>query len=142
MSNILQVVVLLFVFAIVGAIPFLLSGALTSTTSTQGIAAAAPSQAAPTIQLVGGVQEMSIYGSSNGYSPASFTVKKGVPVKIKFSADQYAGCGRQLIMKEFGISLLASPGQVVEAQFTPTQEGRFTYRCSMGMMRGTLAVIA
>lgn len=138
MSKILQVVLLLFVFGIVGAIPFLLSGALTSTTSTQGI----PVAAAPTTQLVGGVQEISIYASPNGYSPASFTVKKGVPVKLRFSADQYAGCGRQLIMKEFGVNLLASPGQVVEAQFTPTQEGAFIYRCSMAMVRGTMAVTA
>ncbi len=141
MSKILQIVLLLFVFGVVAAVPFLLANTVSTPSTTGAAIAVAPTQQV-TVNLVGGVQEVTIRGDPSGYAPQFFSVKKGTPVKIKFSADKYAGCGRQLIMKDFGINLLAGEGQTVEATFTPLQEGSFSYRCSMNMFRGTMQVIA
>ncbi len=144
MAKIIQIILLLFVFAIVGSIPILLGNAFQSTPPSQvqlTVNAQAP-VGAVTAQLTGGVQEISIRASPNGYNPLAFTVKKGVPVKILFSADKYAGCGRQFTIRELGINALAEGDKPIEIQFTPMQEGSFAYRCSMNMFRGVMTVTA
>ncbi len=134
MANILQIILLLFVFGVVAAIPILLSNAAQNTVGAQ--------TGGTSIQLVNGVQEVRIHASTSGYSLTSFTVKKGVPVKILFSADKYAGCGRQLIMSDFGVSKLVGDNEEVPIEFTPDKTGTFAYRCSMNMYRGTMTVVA
>ncbi len=134
MSKAIQIVLLLFIFGVVAAIPFLLGNvvALSSMQTTTSSELAT--------QVANGVQEIRIHASPQGYSLTSFAVKKGVPVKILFSADKYAGCGRQLIMREFGVNLVVQASETLEAQFTPMQEGTFAYRCSMDMFKGRMTV--
>ncbi|MFH0971413.1 MAG: cupredoxin domain-containing protein [Candidatus Micrarchaeota archaeon] len=84
------------------------------------------------------VQVIEIKALSTGeYDKQVVRVKAGIPVKLKFSAEPAAGCGRQLVMPDFGISLVSRSGETVEAQFTP-QKGQYTYRCGMNMFRGVL----
>ena len=136
MAKILQIILLLFIFGIVAAIPIMLSNA--SLTGAPSLGAGGAS----TPQLVNGVQEIKIHASTSGYSPSAFTVKKGIPVKLIFTADKYAGCGTQLMMPDFGVNLIASEGQEVPVEFTPNQEGVFAYRCSMNMFKGKMTVVA
>lgn len=138
--KLLQVVLILFVFAIVAAVPVALGGLAFSSTASTG--EVPPAAGGSTVQFVSGLQQISIHASPQGYSPSSFSVKKGVPVKILFSADQYAGCGRQLIMQDFGVRVVAGAGETVPIEFTPTKEGVFPYRCSMNMFRGQMTVVA
>ena len=138
--KILQVVLLLFVFAIVAAVPFALGGAFSSSSSSPSPTTGGGVQAR--VAVANGVQSISIHASPEGYSPAAFTVRKGMPVRIMFSADQYAGCGRQLIMKDFGVNVVAQSGQEIPIEFTPAKEGVFPYRCSMNMFRGQMTVTA
>ncbi|MEK6954402.1 MAG: cupredoxin domain-containing protein [Candidatus Micrarchaeota archaeon] len=74
---------------------------------------------------------------SGVYDKPKVTVKAGVPVKLRFSADQNSGCGRQLMMPDYGVSLVSRNGETVEATFTP-QKGSHAYRCGMNMFRGVL----
>ncbi len=136
MVKVIEVVALLFVLAIVAAIPLLISQA--SATSASPSVAASSS----TIPLVNGVQEIKLHASTSGYSISAFTVKKGVPVRILFSADQYAGCGKQLLIPDFGIRQLVQDNEEVPVEFTPNKEGAFPFRCSMNMYRGTMTVTA
>ena len=87
----------------------------------------------------GDVQIVNIKAVAYGYDPKEVRVKAGVPVELRFSADQGAGCSRVLIIKELGVKLIARDESVQVATFTPSQ-GTFTYRCSMNMFRGTLIV--
>ncbi len=135
MSRVLQIVIVLFVFALVAAVPLMFGAAVY--TPVEG--ASAPDF---NTQVVEGFQEITVRGEPNGYAPASFTVKKGVPVKLRFSADKFSGCGQQLIMRDFGVDLVALNGETREAVFTPTQEGVYPYRCSMNMFRGQMVVTA
>src|SRR3989344_213191 len=66
------------------------------------------------------------------YDKPKVTVKAGVPVKVRFSADQNSGCGRQMAIPDYGISLISRNGETQEATFTP-QKGEHAYRCGMNM---------
>lgn len=135
MVKIIEVVALLFILALVATIPFLVSQA--SATSSPSSPSAGTS-----VPIVNGVQEIRLHASPDGYSLSSFTVKQGIPVRILFSADQYAGCGRQLLMPEFGVNQIVDANQEVPIEFTPNQQGTFAYRCSMNMFKGTMNVVA
>lgn len=90
-----------------------------------------------------GFQEISIKALNSGsYDKPEIVVKKGIPVKLSFSADSGAGCGRMLLMQNFGVQLISKNGEVQTTTFTPTQEGVFEYSCSMRMFVGRLKVVS
>lgn len=88
----------------------------------------------------GGFQAVDISASGYGYNSNSFSVKKGIPVRLSFSATPDAGCGRELIMDEFGVNLISRNGETKTAEFTPTQSGTYSFHCPMNMFRGELKV--
>ncbi|MFH0714885.1 MAG: cupredoxin domain-containing protein [Candidatus Diapherotrites archaeon] len=89
----------------------------------------------------GGVQKVSLRALSSGvYDKPSITVQKGVPVELTFSADDDAGCGHTLIIRDFGVQISLQAGQSKTVTFTPDKVGSFEYSCSMRMFRGTLIV--
>ena len=91
-------------------------------------------------QIQGDVQILTMHVSSRGvYEPNVLTVKRGIPVDWRISADSFLGCADTLILPALGVNTRINPGQN-RVSFTPTQTGRFTYSCSMGMIRGTLIV--
>jgi len=94
---------------------------------------------APT--MVGGEQLIQMEVSERGlYIPDELTVVEGIPVRWEIFGADFMGCADSLIMREFGINTHLDPGSNT-VTFTPTQTGRFTYSCSMGMIRGTMYVI-
>ena len=135
MVKVIEVVALLFVLAVVAAVPFLVSQASATSSPSAVIGSSA-------IPVVNGVQQVRLHASPEGYSLSAFTVKKGVPVKILFSADQFAGCGRQLMIPAFGINKIIQGSEEAAIEFTPDREGAFPFRCSMNMFKGTITVVA
>ncbi len=88
------------------------------------------------------VQEIFIRATAAGvYDKPVITVKKGVPVKLNFSADPNSGCGRGFLMRDFGVDLISRNGETVTATFLPQKEGNYEFSCSMRMFRGTLNVV-
>ncbi|MFH1443048.1 MAG: cupredoxin domain-containing protein [Candidatus Micrarchaeota archaeon] len=86
----------------------------------------------------GEVQIVEIRALGTGfYDKQEVRVKAGVPVRLRFSAELSSGCGRQLVMPDFGVNLISRSGETVEAEFTP-QKGQYPYRCGMNMFRGVL----
>ncbi len=86
-------------------------------------------------------QEVYVKALSTGrYDKAEVQVKAGVPVRFHFSADANAGCGRQLVIPDFGVRLVSQGGEEQVATFTPTKPGRYAYRCGMNMFRGVMVV--
>ena len=80
--------------------------------------------------------------STFSYDKQEITVKKGSPVRLHFSADPSAGCGRQLVIYGLNVSTVSKNGEEQIVEFTPQAEGTFEYSCGMRMMKpGKLVVV-
>lgn len=87
-----------------------------------------------------GRQQIEMDMTSRGrYEPDVLTVEEGVPVDWMINGDDFMGCGDTLILPAFGVNTTLRTGRNL-VQFTPTKSGRFTFSCSMGMIRGTMVV--
>jgi len=86
----------------------------------------------------GDVQNIVIGIKNYNYYPNTVTVKAGTPVSISLDSS-VRGCFRDFTIRSLGVKkYLKTPQDTVE--FTPNQEGIFTFACSMGMGTGTLVV--
>ncbi|OIO20736.1 hypothetical protein AUJ17_05315 [Candidatus Micrarchaeota archaeon CG1_02_47_40] len=89
----------------------------------------------------GSVQDVYIKALGSGrYDKGEVRVKAGVPVRFHFSAEQNSGCGKLVVMEEFGVRLVSYNGEETVAQFTPTQKGIYEYHCGMHMFVGRMIV--
>ncbi len=103
--------------------------------------AATPSAAIENVALEGGVQVVKTSFTSSGYSPATFTVKAGQPVRWEINGNGNAGgCRSVFQVPAFKIQKFMS-NDVTVAEFTPDKPGTYTFSCSMGMYRGSFTVI-
>jgi sulfite exporter TauE/SafE/copper chaperone CopZ len=103
---------------------------LTSNSATAGGTAAV---------LTTGVQEINMDVTGAGYSPNSFVLKKGVPVKWNVNVKQLTGCNQELVLNQYGIDKNLKEGLNV-IDFTPDKEGIISFTCGMGMLRGSFIV--
>ena len=103
----------------------------------ESIPIATGSQAQPSS---GQLQVVKVHASSSGYDNPFPTVKAGEAVRLEFSADSSAGCGRQLILDGVGVpvNLVSRGGEVASATFTPPSPGQYRFHCGMNMFRGVL----
>ncbi len=80
--------------------------------------------------------------SSYGYDKNEVTVRKGVPVRLHFSAESGAGCGRAFYIYGLGVQAVSRNGEEQVVDFTPAQAGTYEYNCGMKMFRpGRLVVV-
>jgi len=86
-----------------------------------------------------GVQEVKIL-VKGGYDPDVIIVEKGKPVRLDFYRDETASCSETVVFGDFGISRPLPAFTTTSIEFTPEQEGEYTFTCGMGMMRGKLIV--
>lgn len=77
-------------------------------------------------------------GASN-YDPETITVEAGKPVRITADLTSLTGCFRTFLIPDLGIKKQFKAGDET-LEFTPTEKGTYTFRCSMGMGKGTLIV--
>lgn len=87
----------------------------------------------------GKVQEIKMTEDYNGYTPRTFTVKAGVPVRWIITAKAPFSCAASMVVPSYGINKQLKPGENI-IEFTPQQEGEIPFSCSMGMYRGKLIV--
>lgn len=86
----------------------------------------------------GDVQKIVIGMKNYNYYPNTVTVKAGRPVSLSLDSSVY-GCFRDFTIRDLGVrKYLKTSSDVVE--FTPSNPGRYTFACSMGMGTGTLVV--
>lgn len=78
--------------------------------------------------------------NSKGYSPASFTVQKGIPVKWVIDGQNVFGCQGSLVAPKIAVSRTLEKGKNV-IEFTPNETGRIAFSCSMGMFQGEFNVV-
>jgi len=84
------------------------------------------------------LQEINVSISASAYTPNTIEAKTGMPLRITFHANDDAGCGREVIIPDFGIQKIVSGTASID--ITPKKAGSYAFRCSMDMMRGTIIV--
>lgn len=92
-------------------------------------------------KLVDGVQKIQIDIVNNGYVPKQFTVKQGIPVELTLANGNVYSCAQAFVFREFDISTVVRANSEQSFTFTPTEKGKFTFSCSMGMYSGVMEVI-
>lgn len=92
------------------------------------------------IKMQNGVQIVDMNVNSYGYTPNSFVIKKGVPVRWQIKGDNVFGCQGYLVVPKFGIQKVLVKGENV-IEFTPKEEGPLSFSCGMGMFRGSFNVV-
>ncbi|PKM94276.1 MAG: heavy metal transporter [Firmicutes bacterium HGW-Firmicutes-1] len=88
-----------------------------------------------------GIQYITTTLESGKYTP--IVVQKGVPVRwtIEAAKGDLNGCNNEIIIKEYNIQKKLVVGENI-IEFTPEEEGKFTYTCWMGMIRSNIKVVA
>lgn len=86
-------------------------------------------------------QEPEIVITSYGYSPNYIKVKKGYPVTLKLVSRDAYSCASAFRIPSLGVSKNLAPNETATVTFTPSQEGKILFSCSMGMYRGVIEVL-
>ncbi len=92
-------------------------------------------------RMVDGVQQVVIEATSNGYSPRHIKVKAGVPVQLTVQTKDTYTCASVFVLKAFNIKMQLGPTDSQSVSFTPTEKGKYSFTCVMGMYTGVLEVI-
>ncbi len=93
----------------------------------------------PNVTMENGVQVVKMTENNNGYTPNQFSIKKGIPVRWVIEAQAPYSCASSLVLPKLGIQKSLRAGQNI-IEFTPTEVGKLTFSCSMGMYTGTFNV--
>ncbi len=86
-------------------------------------------------------QNPEIIISSNGYSPNYVKVKKGEEVLLTLTSKDAYSCASAFRIPSLGVSINMQANESRKITFTPQQEGRIIFTCSMGMFTGAIDVI-
>ncbi len=94
----------------------------------------------PNVVLEQGVQVVRMTQNGSGYSPNTFTVKKGIPVKWIVNSTDVNTCASSIVSSALNIRKSLELGENI-IEFTPTETGALKFSCSMGMYRGVFNVV-
>jgi plastocyanin domain-containing protein len=86
-----------------------------------------------------GVQEISIT-VDGGYSPSLVTVKRGLPVRLKFIRRDPSSCLEKVLFPEFHIAQDLVLNATTPIEFTPQTIGSYQFSCGMNMFHGAINV--
>lgn len=84
-------------------------------------------------QINSNVQTIDLQVAGFAYSPNSFTLKQGVPVKWNIDGRKATGCAKVISVPSLGITQRLSSDSITTIEFTPTKTGNIQFSCSMGM---------
>lgn len=92
--------------------------------------------------IVNGKQVVKMEASARGYTPNSFKVRVGIPVRWEITDIGTSGCTNAVISRSlFDGQINLVRGQVSVKEFTPEKPGRYKFSCWMGMVSGTIEVV-
>lgn len=91
------------------------------------------------VTIENNVQIVRMVQNASGYSPNTFTIKKGIPVKWIVRSEEPRSCASSLIVPKLNIrTQLTEKEQIFE--FTPKDNGEIPFSCSMGMYTGVFNI--
>ena len=85
-------------------------------------------------------QTVSVEITKMGYTPASITLRRNVPARIKFLRTTDDTCATEVLFPDRGIRRELPLGRWVTVSFTPTRAGEYSFTCGMNKHRGKLIV--
>ncbi|OGK20689.1 hypothetical protein A3C23_05860 [Candidatus Roizmanbacteria bacterium RIFCSPHIGHO2_02_FULL_37_13b] len=94
----------------------------------------------PNVTLQDNIQIVKMTQTGSGYSPNSFTIKKGIPVKWIITSEDPFTCAASILSSKLGIRKNLVAGENI-IEFTPKEEGQIRFTCSMGMYSGVFNVV-
>ena len=86
-----------------------------------------------------GVQEVSIT-VDGGYCPSLVSVKRGLPVRLKFMRRDPSSCLEKVLFPDFHIAQDLALNAVTPVEFTPQTVGNYQFSCGMNMFHGAIKV--
>lgn len=89
----------------------------------------------------GVTQSIDILVTSKGYSPNYFKVRNNSPVKLNLISKDAYTCASAFRIPSLGISKNLKPYESATIEFTPKNQGKIAFTCSMGMYKGVIEVI-
>ncbi len=93
-----------------------------------------------TTQPASAFQTIEMEANGSGYTPARFTLIRGVAVKWVINATQVTSCNHRILVPSLNLEFDLKPGlQTIE--FTPNDAGVIPWSCWMGMLRGEFDVV-
>ncbi|GAB5521429.1 MAG: hypothetical protein RhofKO_36800 [Rhodothermales bacterium] len=109
-----------------------------------GAAEAAPVAASTSaVDMIDGVQVVTLTAGPLGYDPKEITLQADVPARFVVTRTDPNSCLERINLAEFDLELIDLPlNEAVSIEFTPTEAGTFTFVCGMDMQRGTVVVEA
>ena len=75
----------------------------------------------------------------NGFDDIKVTLNVPVVWTINVEKENLNGCNNEIVLPEYGKQIKLQEGENI-IEFTPTEEGTFTYTCWMGMLKNTITV--
>ena len=74
-----------------------------------------------------------------GWTPDTFVLQKGVPVKWLINVKELTGCNNEIIVRDYGLDIKLEKG-LNTVEFTPEKAGTVRWSCWMGMIPGSFIV--
>jgi len=105
----------------------------------QSVIEQGPAARSTDVQVVDGVQQVTLSWGKFNYAPETIMLKDGVPARIIADTKRLQGCFRSIQIPDLGISKVFTESDNV-LEFTPSKAGTFRFSCAMGMGAGTLTV--
>ncbi len=91
------------------------------------------------VVIDGDVHVVKMEVDRSGWSPDSFVLKKGVPVRWEINVVELTGCNNEILVRDYGIDAKLEKGMNI-VEFTPDEVGTVRWSCWMGMIPGTFIV--
>jgi uncharacterized protein len=99
-------------------------------------------QASGLPQIVNGKQVVKMSARVSSYEPDKLKVLVGVPVRWEIYDTGTDGCTHAVIAPGiFSDTIILTPYKTTVKEFVPKKLGRFSYSCSMGMVKGIIDVV-
>lgn len=99
----------------------------------------APNKYVAKATLQDGVQIINMTVDNNGYSPNSFYVQKGIPVKWIIDGQALNSCNNSIVVPAQNLEFKVKKGETI-IEFTP-EDKDMNFSCWMGMIRGVIKVV-
>src|SRR3989344_9198302 len=84
------------------------------------------------VQIIDGVQAVTLTWGKFNYEPAVIRVKSNMPVRITADLTRLQGCFRSFVIPDLGVYKNFNYNDD-SVKFTPVKQGTFLFTCSMGM---------
>ena len=86
------------------------------------------------------IQAVRVVVTKDGFKPASFTVRKDIPVQLTFVRQVEVTCVTEVVIPNYNIRRELPLKEPVLMEFTPTKTGNIGFACGMNMQRGNIVV--